>query len=244
MPTSDVFCPSLFRAYPTVFRGKGPKDTPSYPRNPYFYVRENRKRAIHCLGPVPQTDTCMIDFQFHICTDVLHFEVQPGGHTDAFYVQTPRRPGSRRTNATADAPWPPAEPVHIVLYGPPETDFASAERQQWLFRVFREQLRQQALALLPARLAVLSQRHGLPYSRVSVNAARTRWGSCSTRKSINLSLFLLLLPSHLIDYVLLHELCHTREMNHGPRFWTLLDRLTEGRAQALRTELRNFRPVF
>lgn len=98
--------------------------------------------------------------------------------------------------------------------------------------------------MLPGRLAFLSARHELPYTKVSINAARTRWGSCSSRKSINLSLFLMLLPSRLIDYVLLHELCHTREMNHGPRFWALLDKLTQGQALALRKELRCFRPQF
>ena len=47
-----------------------------------------------------------------------------------------------------------------------------------------------------------------------------------------------------MDYVILHELTHTREMNHGPKFWEILDGLTEGKAKTLRTELRNFRTSF
>ena len=54
----------------------------------------------------------------------------------------------------------------------------------------------------------------------------------------------MLLPPHLMDYVLLHELSHTKEMNHGPRFWELLDSLTEGKALSLRAELRNYRTAF
>lgn len=54
----------------------------------------------------------------------------------------------------------------------------------------------------------------------------------------------MLLPAHLMDYVILHELAHTREMNHGPEFWRLLDSLTDHRAKALRKELQTYRPVF
>lgn len=185
----------------------------------------------------------MIDFQFRIETDLLHFEMQPGERADAFFIRGPRRTGGRSL-PTDGGEWPPREPVHLTLLCPTGTDFAAPERQQWLVQVLTEQLRKQARRLLPGRLNALSQAHSLPYSRVSVNSARTRWGSCSSRKSINLSLFLMLLPSHLIDYVLLHELCHTREMNHGPRFWALLNRLTGNRAIALRKELRCFRPQF
>ena len=88
---------------------------------------------------------------------------------------------------------------------------------------------------------MLSVRHGLPYERVKINSSSGRWGSCSARRNINLSYFLLLLPAHLIDYVLLHELAHTVEMNHGERFWALLNKLTDGKAEALRTELRQYR---
>jgi predicted metal-dependent hydrolase len=60
---------------------------------------------------------------------------------------------------------------------------------------------------------------------------------------INLSCFLLLLPEHLIDYVLLHELCHTQQMNHGPAFWTLLNQVTSASALRLRHELNSLPPL-
>ena len=82
--------------------------------------------------------------------------------------------------------------------------------------------------------------HGLPYEQLKINRSKGRWGSCSAKKHINLSCYLMLLPSHLIDYVLLHELAHMKEMNHSEKFWALLDKLTDGKAKALRKELMQF----
>ena len=101
-----------------------------------------------------------------------------------------------------------------------------------------------AAEFLPPLLSVWAERFGLTYRKVRITAARSRWGSCTSAKTISLSCYLMLVPSHLIDYVILHELAHTREMNHGPRFWELLDSMTGGRARALRAELRRFNTDF
>lgn len=132
----------------------------------------------------------------------------------------------------------------VRLLYPPATDWADARLQAWLRRVVTEALRRRAKEVLPVRLEMLARAHGLTFRSVKINASAGRWGSCSARGDINLSLHLLLLPLPLIDYVLLHELAHTREMNHGPRFWQLLDTLTGGRAQALRAELGQYRCAF
>lgn len=126
---------------------------------------------------------------------------------------------------------------------PPDADFSDKNLQAWLRKVIEEALRRNAKIILPPRLYQLSIRHNLPYKSVKINSSNGRWGSCSTRRSINLSCYLVLLPGHLIDYVLLHELAHTCEMNHGERFWALLNEMTDGKAQSLREELRKFNAV-
>lgn len=127
-----------------------------------------------------------------------------------------------------------------VIY-PPDADFSDKALQTWLRKVIEEALRRNAKIILPPRLYMLSMQHALPYKSVKINSSSGRWGSCSASGTINLSYYLVLLPKHLIDYVLLHELSHTREMNHGVRFWTLLDKLTDGNAQVLREELKQYR---
>lgn len=124
---------------------------------------------------------------------------------------------------------------------PPTANFADEQLQEWLRKVIEESLRRNAKIILPPRLQALARQHGLTYESVQINSSRGRWGSCSSRRKINLSYFLLLLPAHLMDYVLLHELCHTREMNHGDGFWALLNRFTDNKALALRNELKKYR---
>ncbi len=83
-------------------------------------------------------------------------------------------------------------------------------------------LQKRARALLVPRLEELAALHGFSYQRAQVRCQRTRWGSCSRRGTISLNAKLLLLEPHLVDYVLLHELCHTVVPNHSAGFWTLV----------------------
>ncbi len=94
-------------------------------------------------------------------------------------------------------------------------------------------------AKLKNRLAELAALYGFSYKRVFVRRQKTRWGSCSEKNNINLNLRILLLPLSLQDYVLLHELVHTRIKNHGQDFWRELDRLV-GDAKGLRRRLRRY----
>ena len=90
------------------------------------------------------------------------------------------------------------------------------------------------------RLNHFCQKHNFSFNRVTFRRQKTRWGSCSTKNNINLNINLAALPEHLQDYVLLHELTHTKHKNHGRQFWAELDRLTGG-AKALRKEMKKYR---
>ncbi len=103
-----------------------------------------------------------------------------------------------------------------------------------------EALRMRAKEYLPKRLAELAVQFGFKYGSVSIRVARTKWGSCSGRNEISLSLFLMTLPSHLIDFILIHELCHTVHHNHSAQFHALVNRCVGGAEKALQAELRKY----
>ena len=103
----------------------------------------------------------------------------------------------------------------LVVSGPAgDTDAFSRALIAWLRRRGRN--------ALVARLEELACVHGFTFERATVRHQRTRWGSCSPRGAISLNLRLLFLDPVLVDHVLIHELCHTRELNHSQRFWALM----------------------
>ncbi len=133
---------------------------------------------------------------------------------------------------------------NITICCPPRVDFSQKAVQELIRNAIIRALKKTAQAYLPPLLNELAEHYGFNYKKVKITGSKSRWGSCSTAGSINLSCYLMLLPPHLMDYVLLHELTHTKEMNHGPKFWEILNDLTEGRAKTLRAELKNFRTSF
>jgi predicted metal-dependent hydrolase len=98
--------------------------------------------------------------------------------------------------------------------------------------------RAKAARILKARLRELADRHGFSYNRVTIRSQKSRWGSCSERNNISLNAALTRLADELMDYVLLHELLHTKTKNHSRAFWAELDRLVGGSARALDRRLR------
>lgn len=126
----------------------------------------------------------------------------------------------------------------VTVSYPMELHYEASEVQTVVKQGIEEAWRIEAKAHLPERTTQLCRLTGFRCGEVTVRNSRTRWGSCSGNNDISFSLHLMKLPDRLIDYVILHELCHTRHKNHGPAFHALLDRVTGGEHARLRQELR------
>lgn len=128
----------------------------------------------------------------------------------------------------------------ITLEYPSHLDTQGTDVQQYAKITLTELYRSEAKQLLPPRVAELANIHGFTYNKVSIRDTHTRWGSCAHNNNISLSLNLMRLPNHLIDYVILHELCHTVVKNHSADFWQLLNTISNGKAKALDKEIKQW----
>lgn len=87
----------------------------------------------------------------------------------------------------------------------------------------KQALRREAAAYLPRRLRYLANTYGFSYTKERFGNQKGRWGSCSASGTISLNVALMNLPLEMIDYVLIHELAHTKQMNHSPKFWEVVE---------------------
>lgn len=89
--------------------------------------------------------------------------------------------------------------------------------------VLKQWLRNVAKDYIPKRTEELADRYGFNYKKIFVRSQKTRWGSCSSQKNLNFNWRLILTPRNCCDYVIIHELCHLKEMNHSQKFWNLVE---------------------
>jgi len=98
-----------------------------------------------------------------------------------------------------------------------------------------------ARSILIERLQELAETHDFAFNNVSIRNQKTKWGSCSAKNNISLNMNLAGLPAELRDYVILHELVHTRIKNHSRKFWATLDEYVDGRAREFSRILKTYR---
>jgi predicted metal-dependent hydrolase len=122
------------------------------------------------------------------------------------------------------------------------SNFSDHEVQKKIIAASEKALKVEAERLLPIRLKSLSLQHGFEYKNVQIRKLIARWGSCSSTKVITLSFYLIQLPWELIDYVLIHELIHTKHMHHGKEFWEDFKKITP-KARNLQKEIRTYKPL-
>jgi predicted metal-dependent hydrolase len=113
----------------------------------------------------------------------------------------------------------------LRLFKRPQQELAllgNTDNKEIVKKILMTWIKNQARVILTKRLDELSALTRLAYTSISIRAQRSRWGSCSSDKAINLNYKLLFLPAHLSDHIMIHELCHTVHMNHSAKFWRLV----------------------
>lgn len=145
--------------------------------------------------------------------EILHL-VPAGGGPQPPLPENEGRAGPGRASR-GRLPHPESAPIrrHLVLPSA-STEVCLAGLKEWV--------REEARGYLRDLLEETARAHGFVLSGLSIRFQRSRWGSCSCKGDISLNACLLFLPERLARYIALHELCHTRQMNHSPAFWKLV----------------------
>ena len=129
----------------------------------------------------------------------------------------------------------------ILVQIPQELAFENPLVQSEIRKTVSKILRKQAKAYLPRRIDFLAEKYGFSFEKLRFSHTGTRWGSCSSSGTISLNIALMNLPHHLIDYVIIHELCHTRQMNHSSKFWQEVEKYCPDYKKYIQ-EIKQFSP--
>ena len=129
----------------------------------------------------------------------------------------------------------------LIVSVPFGADIGSAKIQTLIEKAALRLIKQEATKLLLPRLRVLANEHGFTYRQARVRTMKSRWGSCTSKKDICLNVYLIQLDSIYIDYVILHELVHTKILKHGPEFWDELRKYVP-EVDRIRKEMKQFEP--
>ncbi|MBE5998617.1 MAG: M48 family metallopeptidase [Sarcina sp.] len=148
----------------------------------------------------------------------LSLQVRPGGE---ILVRAPRHATLQEIRAFVlkNRAW---LQKHIALV---QEETARTEPADLLTMEEIRRLAEEAMRVIPGRVAHFAPLVGVRYGRITIRNQKTRWGSCSGKGNLNFNCLLMLAPPEVIDYVVVHELCHRKEMNHSSRFWAEVGRV-------------------
>ena len=102
---------------------------------------------------------------------------------------------------------------------------AASPKQPVLTAGELQSLANAAKETLPQRVRFFAEKMGVSYGRITIRSQKTRWGSCSPKGNLNFNCLLMLVPPEVQDYVVIHELCHRKEMNHSAAFWAEVEKV-------------------
>ena len=131
----------------------------------------------------------------------------------------------------------------IEIFYPGNVELINPYSQSTIKKLIIEAMRLESKEYFPVRVAELARLNGFNYLSVKIRNSKSRWGSCSYKNGLSLSLHLICLPDILSDYVILHELVHTKHKNHGSDFWKLLEKVADN-AKFKSKELKRFRQKY
>jgi len=131
-------------------------------------------------------------------------------------------------------------PETVYIYYPEHYPVTEESMQAVIRQALEHAWKLEAHEVLPPRTARLALDYNFHYTSLSIKNSRSYWGLCMPDNSITFSIHLMHLPGHLIDFIILHELCHTVYKNHGTGFWKLLDAVCEGKARAYAREMQTY----
>lgn len=134
-----------------------------------------------------------------------------------------------------------AAPDEVVVHFAGKFDQSDASQTGKVHKAIMAALRTEAERILLPRLSDLAELYGFSYSSGRIKKVTGRWGSCDSNKQIALSLYLVQMPIEFIDYVIIHELAHTKHLNHSQQFWAEVARYCPDYKE-LRKQMRDLRP--
>lgn len=105
---------------------------------------------------------------------------------------------------------------------------STIDERSKLEKITSEQIKEladQAVEYIPKRVKYYAENENFVYNKITIKNLVSRWGSCSTKGNLNFNCLLMLTPDYVIDYIVVHELCHLREMNHSEKFWAEVEKI-------------------